>query len=141
MDLHVNGNGSICMVGPFDMDVSLSLRGFFNTALLQFFYDFSYFERYGRRPRGEYSHAMEGVLENYYECILAGRTNLDEDCLRRIKSFTGHAYYNEIITWLSERKRIQGHLRCVCGSGKAFRDCHPDAFRGLWTLHDRTIRQ
>ena len=131
VDLHIYESGEVCLVGPFDMNSKLVFREFINGPVIQSFYDQSYFERYGRWPRGQYSHGIFGLLENFYDHVSILNDNLALDCL---KHMARQSSWSQFIDYIVLKKRVQGHVDCPCGLKKKFRDCHKDAFRGLWNL-------
>jgi hypothetical protein len=133
LDIHLYPDKSSCLVGKLDWNPQMGLPGFFDRPLIQYFYDQSYFELYGRWPRGDYSHGAMGILENYYEKSEAERRTLTYACLY---------YISRLMMWprvkdmLTTPGKIQGHWLCLCGSGQIFRECHKPAFYGLWTLQN-----
>jgi hypothetical protein len=34
------------------------------------------------------------------------------------------------------KQKIKGHWLCFCGSQKKFRNCHDQAFRGMWNFKE-----
>jgi len=130
-DLHIYKSGEVCLVGPFDMNSNLAFREFINGPVIQFFYDQSYFERFGRWPRGQYSHGIFGLFENFHDHISTLSDNLVLDCLQHMAR---QSNWSQFIDYIVLKERVQGHVDCPCGSKKIFRDCHQGAFRGLWNL-------
>ncbi len=131
IDLHIYPDNSLCLVGPLDENGSVSFRDFLDGHVLQFFYDQSYFERFGRWPRGQYSHGVLGVFENYFERHQLENSDLLEVCLSALKKSRQWTGIKEI---LFRKDNIRGHWQCPCGSGKKFRNCHVIALRGMWCL-------
>ena len=136
-DLHIYETGEACPAGIFDTVDITGIPEFIDRPVMQYFYDQSYHERYGRWPRGEYLHGLMGVIENYFEQGEGGMENLAEKCLtlvfeERDKS-QGAVWIRTLIT---NPQRVQGHWACLCGSGKEFKVCHRSLFRGLWFLHE-----
>jgi hypothetical protein len=129
-DYHKNPDGSLCLTGPFDSIGNFPLEIFIDTVVLQFFYDQSFYGKYGSWPRGVYSHGILGLLENYFDNL--GRfPNLEEHCLERLSKYTDFATYRDVLT---SKLRIKGHHLCICGSGRQYKKCHDKVFRGLWHL-------
>lgn len=126
-DLHIiPADGSLCLVGPFDIQLDITFHEYFDGPLLQFFYDQSFYERYGRWARGEYSHGVLGILENYYDKVREGH-EFAESCLSwlvRHKSV-------ELLKLIFKNSSIAGHFLCACGSGLKFRSCHAGALEAL----------
>lgn len=129
-DLHVNPDDSLCLAGPFDDYYSLSLVDFLDIPVLQFFYDQSYFEQYGRWPRGCYSHGFWGLLENFIDKIDEGGKGVEADFVKKISKI---GQLESLRNYLTNNK-IQGHHKCICRSGFNYRGCHPKVLRGFWFL-------
>lgn len=139
-DLHIYETGEVCLVGPFDMKLDLSLPIFLDEPVLQFFYDQSYHEKYGCWPRGQYAHGVLGLFENYCDRLQDGRDNLASTCIRYLEGMNPCEKRERAIVLLNEKQRVQGHEPCICGSGREFRDCHYKAFTGIWNLQQRIHR-
>lgn len=131
IDLHISPDDSLCLVGALDENTNQSFRDFLDSPVLQFLYDQSYFEKYGRRPRGQYSHGMLGIFENYFDRREVENGKLLEACLNTLKK---SRQWPEIKKILFRKGNIKGHWQCPCGSGKRFRDCHENALLGMWCL-------
>jgi len=134
-DLHIYPDNTLCMVGPFDGRIDLTLPQFLDGPVLQTFYDQSYFEKYGRWIRGQYSHGILGLIENYYDRILGGE-DLADECLARLWASNSR----NCLQILTMKAIIDGHHRCICGSGERFRRCHKKVLFGLQRLQEY-IRQ
>ena len=136
-DLHIYESGETCPVGPFDRNGITDLRNFIDRPVLQYFYDQSHHEKFGEWPRGQYSHGIVGVIENYADCLKQGRGHTEEladRCLRTIIEINTPTA--EIIRKiLTKKQRPQGHHPCICGSAKNQRSCHHLFFHGIWSLH------
>lgn len=140
-DVHSYETGQVCPIGQFDMEGIRDIREFLDRAALQFFYDQSYHERYGRWPRGQYLHGLFGAVENYYDQV--------EEKMKALACKLLHDIFDEkrsddevvlIRGILMNKQRIQGHWPCLCGSGRNFRSCHVTLFHGLWSLQEN-LRQ
>jgi len=129
-DLHVNPDNSLCLAGPFDDYCSLSLIDFLDIPLLQFLYDQSYFEQYGRWPRGFYSHGFWGLLENFVDKIEEGVENVEVELVIKIDETGQKALLRNYLC----NNKIQGHHHCICKSGFNYRNCHPKVLKALWFL-------
>lgn len=130
-DLHISPDGTLCMVGPLDGRIDLTLPRFLDGPVLQTFYDQSYFERYARWVRGQYSHGILGLIENYYDRIQDGE-DLSDECFAGL--WVSHS--KNCLQILNMKAMIDGHHRCVCGSGERFRHCHKKVLLGLQRLQE-----
>jgi len=130
-DLHVYDDGEVCLTGPLDNYQNMTLREFIEGPLIQFFYDESYFKKYGRWPRGEYSHGIWGLFENFNNCFSKANDKIVLECLKRIFHYSNYEKFAELVI---SKNRIQGHIKCPCGSNRKFKDCHYDTFRGMGSL-------
>lgn len=134
-NLHVYSTGEVCPVGEFDMDRIENLPQLLDV-FLQFFYDQSYHERYGRWPRGQYLHGLLGMIENFHEQDHGFEMNAK---LALAKVFDKQRTDEGVLVvqkLLRNKQRVQGHWPCLCGSGKPLRSCHKNLFLGLWSLQD-----
>lgn len=131
IDLHIYPDNSLCLVGALDERSPANLRAFLDGPVLQFFYDQSYFERYGRRPRGEYSHGVLGIVENYFDGCETKGDEFMTGCLNILKK---SQQWPSVRRLLLGNEIIKGHWPCLCGSGRRFKNCHPKVFQGLWQL-------
>ncbi len=126
-DLHIIPvDGSLCLVGLFDIQLDITLQEYFDGPLLQFFYDQSYFERHGKWVRGEYSHGTLGILENYFDKVQEG-FELANECLTILFRYNAI----EPLTLIFRGTKVPGHHLCFCKSGKRLRDCHMKVLQGL----------
>ncbi|MCB9503079.1 MAG: hypothetical protein H6696_14195 [Deferribacteres bacterium] len=131
-DLHIYPDSRLCLVGLLDEEEKLSLPEFIDGPILQFCYDESYYEKYGRWPRGQYSHGAEGIVENFLDRFKNGKVN-KEKCLEILRQYpTWERYYQLLNT---KKDKIKGHHRCPCGTEKKIRKCHPKVWEGLNILH------
>lgn len=135
-DLHAYENGTLCLVGQFDLARVSTVPDLFDSVVLQFFYDESYFARFGRWPRGQYLHGLLGVIENYIDNLEQGRSGLETECINRVAAGKSDKFFESLMRELRSSERIGSHQPCICGSGRAFRDCHDHqkVFRALWNL-------
>ncbi len=134
-DLHIYSSGETCLLGEFDKDQIYDLDGFIDGPVFQYFFDQSYHERFGRWPRGEYSHGLWGLIENFFERHKKNCDELAARCLKKIFE-THDREAQKIQMLLTKKEQMKGHQLCICGSGKIFRSCHKNLFHGLWTLQD-----
>ena len=133
IDLHIYPDNSLCLVGALDEKATVALRDFLDRNVLQFFYDQSYFERYGRWPRGQYSHGVLGVFENYSDRRQRGGGARIDACLGQLRK---SRHWPEIKNVLIRKEPVKGHWPCLCGSGNKFRGCHAQALEGILRLQN-----
>jgi len=135
-DVHQYEDNRLCIIGFLDQ-TKFAVSDFLRIPLLQFFYDQSYFSRYRRWPRGYYAHGVIGLLENYFDRTESGRSEkVYKQCTHYLEDeLLVSKATDEVKTLLEHRNNIQGHMSCLCGSKRKFRNCHEKAFRGLWQLH------
>jgi len=74
---------------------------------LPFFYSFSYHEKYGQLPFGDWAHGGEGLLQMYKEFF-----QLNDN--------------HTVITFLKilAENKYRGSIPCPCHSGKKLHQCH-----------------
>lgn len=128
---------SLCVVGPIDASRirgNISLHKLLNNILLPFFYDSSHYEKFGSRPREDYSHEAWGVLENYYD-LSVDEVNFDKDCLDKLKIY-GKAW-PLIRRYLVSKNNPKGHHLCIACKKEKIRTCHNKVFKALFKLHKR----
>lgn len=133
IDLHLYPNNAVCLVGPLYDEPVQSFPDFLYGPVLQFFYDQSYFEKFGRWPRGAYSHGIPGVLENYLEQRECRNGRLIKRCLGKL--MRSHDW-PKVRHLLMGKESAMAHCACFCGSNREFRDCHSQALKGLRKLQE-----
>lgn len=128
-DLHIYGDGRLCLAHPAIIPVILrdypGIRGAFKRLLAPYFYFHAYRDKYGNFPWRGLSHNMEiATLEQIY----FSRDNCDklDACLQFAKSLG-------LIVAPDSSGALQQKL-CLCDSGKRMSECHPDAFKGARIL-------
>ena len=137
--LHRNPNGTACVCVkqmerrkfPFGSDLTV----FVEELAVPYLYALSHFDQTGKWPWGELSHGALGLLEFYAD---EGASS-SEDELREVAALIKRdpmwrAYFKQA-------RRPNGERRCLCGSKKRFRDCHPRAWKGVSRLHQELKRQ
>jgi len=166
--LHKFPTGELCLVGYFNEKKDIGFREFFSKVVVPFFFDQSFFFKFRKWPRGQYSHACLGILENYYEEIIshdggAIDRNLTEKCILFLNQIAqsnqnNHFGFNSIKKLLN-KKKIKPHWNCIgCSEQKKFpwlepgsrsyrkpkvshfKVCHQKAFLGIRLLH-KNIRK
>ena len=108
---HINGSGSCCVAvwehWLIEAD-DISIAGYLNGPVNEFFLGQYYYENKGEWPFGEHSHGREGLIEAYSGLL---RVPPREQNI-----------VNYLRTLAQEGPR--GHRLCPCGSGEKLRDCH-----------------
>jgi hypothetical protein len=143
----------VCVFGYLDEKQDIGLKEFLGEVVIPFFYDQSFYCKYGKWPRGTYSHGCLGILENYYDNIKNKRIdkNISTKCINVLKELSSNRS-NETdfknIIHLLHKKKIKPHWNCVhCGYEKIkglterrrhrkpkvsnFNLCHREAYKGL----------
>src|SRR5690606_25136971 len=68
-DFHTNSDGTLCLEAPIKLymvfNEKQTLLHFINSCVLPYFYSFSYQEKYGHLPFGDWAHGGEGLLQMY----------------------------------------------------------------------------
>ena len=131
-DNHANkdDNGSLCLGTNAEIFKILkndsSLSYFINAIMLPFFYAASYKEQKGEYPWRTRPHGWSGIVDEYVEFF--GLV----DAPTAVKFF---------INLRSYRHPPKGRVRCPCGSGKRFRDCHEEKYSERLTFysHEQTL--
>lgn len=130
VDLHIFPvDSSLCLASPMAIYLAtaegLSLQRYMEDFLIPYLFAQQYFAKWDSWPWGDLSHSALGHLE-----WLGRRDHSSlEDArvtLRYIKPGEKGKHYEE---FFSNRPRM--HKPCICGSGKKFRECHPDVKRGI----------
>lgn len=65
-------------------------------------------------PFGEWGHGTSGIIQYYTQLLGSGDPHVITEFLECLRA-----------------KKIKGHWRCPCGSGRRLRDCHQDFVRDL----------
>ena len=133
-DMHFYASGSICIAGPIDVILykksKKSFTDFMRELVQPFFYDQLHHENFETWPRGEYLHGVWGSIQNFGRLDEDNQKEVFEDLLKVIKISKDPA----VMEILEHKKNVKGHTPCLCGSKKILRKCHPELFKGLWTL-------
>lgn len=100
--------------------------------MISYFYAQSNFEKTGDWIWGERSHGTLGLLESYLE---------NRDGKQNVNQIKEYIYYikqlndsGPFIQALCQKDEIKGHVQCFCRLQLRFRNCHNNAYRGLWNL-------
>lgn len=133
-DLHTYADGSACLclklaeAGYFPN--GFALPAFIQELVLPYFYAQSYFEIHGKWPWDTLSHGILGWIEWYRDQEPSSR-EITYGFLEKLKATQSwHVIQKE----LSKKNELKGHQRCICGSGRRYRDCHESVFSALWNL-------
>lgn len=136
-DVHMYPNGNLCLCTyPEEKQKfanGFNLKDFFEKLLIPYFYAQSYYEKEKTWIWGERSHGVLGLLESYLENRQNGENySLTEEYLDDLKQLVG----SEPFLAALKKNKIVGHWLCFCNSKLQFRNCHTEAFRGLWNLKE-----
>jgi len=110
-DFHQNPDRTLCLGIPIELRQRFkkepTLLAFVKNLLIPYLYSYSYFEKYGKLPFGEFAHGGKGIREYYQELF---KTDDIYIVLELLKIMAGGKY--------------RGHLPCSCGSGIRASKCH-----------------
>ncbi len=131
-DLHINGDGSVCLcVASKEKEYfpeGFNIKIFINQLVIPFFYEQTFFRRYGSWPWGEYGHGILGIFESYNEKQKVNKPDIEE-ALRALRLVSE---WDLIGVKFKGKDQIKGHMICFCGRDMKIRECHPTAFAGMW---------
>src|SRR5690606_11899904 len=96
--------------------------------VIPFLYGQQYYSLYGSWPWTECSHGSLGILESFFRLNDSKKRG---ECLDILKN---QMDWNKIRLLLLKKGNINGHISCLCNSGKMFRNCHIEAWKGLVEL-------
>lgn len=130
IDLHIfPGDDSLCLASPMvthsTVAAGLSLQQYMEDFLIPYFFAQEYFAKNNTWPWGDLSHGIFGHLE-WLGRIAHPTTDDVNSTLINIKSQLKEEHFKAPF---AVRPRM--HHQCLCGSRKRFRDCHPDAKKGI----------
>ena len=110
-DFHQNPDRTLCLGIPIEVRQRFkkepTLLAFVEKLLIPYLYSYSYFEKYGKIPFGEFAHGGKGIREYYQELF---KTDDIYIVLELLKIMANGSY--------------RGHHLCPCNSGKILRKCH-----------------
>jgi len=110
-DFHQNPDRTLCLGIPIEVRQRFkkepTLLAFVEKLLIPYLYSYSYFEKYGKLPFGEFAHGGKGIREYYQELF---KTDDIYIVLELLKIMANGSY--------------RGHHLCPCNSGKILRKCH-----------------
>jgi hypothetical protein len=140
LDMHITSQGQMCPCAPLEesryLPDGFSLDQYISRLIVPFLYGQSFFERYGVWPWGTRSHGLPGFLESYAELSSSGTVDPFK-ARRQLESVIeskNDSSAERIRKALEAATPPHGHMLCPCGSGRRFRECHAQAFQGLWHL-------
>ena len=110
-DFHQYPDRTLCLGIPIEVKQRFrkepTLMAFVERLLIPYLYSYSYFEKYGKLPFGEFAHGGKGIRE-YYQYLF--KTNDIYIVLELLKIMVDGSY--------------RGHHLCPCNSGEILRKCH-----------------
>ena len=141
IDMRITSQGLMCLCAPLEESECLPngfcLDRYISELLVPFLYEQSFFEQHGVWPWGTRSHGFLGILESYADLTSSNRSVKPFEARRTLQSVMNPAN-DRGARWIKKALEADGpphgHTLCPCGSGKRFRECHPQAFQGLWQL-------
>lgn len=141
-DVHMYASENLCLCARPEESKRLpngfNLMDYFNNLVIPHFYAQSHFEKTGKWIWGDRSHGSLGIFESYFEFRENGDdVVLIKSYLEDLKKTEDSKDYLEV---LSKKGKIKGHWLCFCKSNTRFRNCHPEAFKGMWNLKEDTKR-
>lgn len=120
-NFHHHDQGTLCLGVLLEMKMKFqknpTLLGFIDEQIIPFLYSFSYCEKNGKMPFGEFSHDGEGIIQ-YYQQLLKLESQITVLGFLRILADDDY----------------RGHHPCLCCSGKTMRNCHGQRLREI-TVH------
>lgn len=143
LDLHAKQNGNapvnVCVAGYLQEEQDISLVEFVCEIVVPYFCDLVVFEKDGYWLRGEYSHGMLGILENYQDKLNKSNwKEITQKCVKELKTASSPKELSRL-NWVFRRKgKVKGHWQGFCDiSDMEIRDWnHGTAFNGLWNLKE-----
>jgi hypothetical protein len=133
-DLHTYLDGTACLcVKPAEIQyfpIKFCFQKFMQELVVPFFYAQSYFERRDVWPWETYSHRSLGWLEWYFDQGDISSTTT----AAFIENLHSQDEWKRIRRALTRNGGVKNHRACLCGSFKAYKDCHQKAFYGLQKL-------
>lgn len=124
---HVNPDGSLCLAVPPEERLvtknGINFKFFLDKVLVPHLSRETYREKSGNYPDGEYDHGNNGIWQFYFNRL-------------------GKIDKTHVISELSEIRNSKWpnrNERCVCGSGKKFKQCHLEIWREIKSLGDNYL--
>lgn len=117
-DYHANPDGSLCLNIPIELRKVLNENGtlldFVNKSVIDFLYAFSFKEKYGYMPYGEWSHGGKGIIE-YYSAVF--KVDNSVSVVGLLRTLADHDFRRQML--------------CPCGNKKKLRKCHGGQLKDL----------
>ncbi len=134
-DLHAYPDGRLCLCAPQAenkyIKENLSFPKLVQEVIIPYLYSHSFFEKYGRRPWGEYGHSEVGVIQYYLDQGRFGDLELVNSTLEAMqKSSDKWDVYKSYL----RKSDLPKHVKCICGTKKRMDKCHPALLVGLRKL-------
>jgi len=127
---HLNRNGTACLCAQLEIrqqfPEGISILPFIRDFIEHWLFGVSFFESNGRWPWKERSHGAVGILESFAEQKELPDPAQALGDLRRSGA--------SVSRLLNVGVGISGSSACICGSGRKFGRCHPEALSGLRRL-------
>ncbi len=118
-DLHINPDGTFCLAIQGEEQIffkdKFTIQEFFSNAIEGFLFQISHYDKYGKFSWGEYAHGYLGHIEMY-----AKKTISHQELLNRLSK-------EELLKAILTNRQS----KCLCGSNKKLRKCHPLVFEGI----------
>lgn len=148
-DLHVYEKSSNVCVCPQPQLIermyngkSENLQSLLDELITPYFYQQSFFEKYGYWPIKNYSHGYPAIFEYYFrekEKSNEFNKKLLTSCIVSLKILAEQESHKYLGALVESRKVIKSTSKCFCGSGKKYKKCHRRKFTkeaklGLITL-------
>lgn len=136
-DLHCYpGDNRICLcIGAEEKKrfaPDLGLRRFIEELVVPYFYAFSFFEKNGHWPWGDYSHGLLGYFEYYLDVRDISKKETVRDFLEILQQAGKNGEWEVYRNYLKRKSGIKGHIECPsCKKLSKFRGCHPNALAGM----------
>lgn len=142
LDLHAkqlseNDPVNVCVAGYLQEEKDIGLKRFICEIVVPYFCDLVIYEKSGGNhwPRGEWSHGVPGLLEEYEEYInieSKREFELTEKCLSELKNLDKD-FDHGLRKFLAYKGRLRGHW--LIEKNKKLRDFFGrKGFNGLWRL-------
>ncbi len=137
LDLHLYKNGCVCLcprpllIERIINGKSKSLPSLLDELITPYFYQQSYFERFGHWPIKNYSHGFQAIFEYYFrESNKTGETNrqLLELCSASMKELAMLESRPYLKVLVEQKKEIKPTSKCFCGSNRKYKKCHRRLF-------------
>lgn len=131
--------GSLCLASPMELErlqrQGLSLESYIQELLVPYLFAQSHHEKTGNWLWGELGHDFWSPIQ-----WLGRQENFDEaDIVATCHTLSKLSGRDKAFTLLSSR--LLGHHKCVCGSEKKIRNCHPEVQRGVNIIRDYHAQQ